>query len=135
MIISVFLSYKEVALTLIKSGKNYENKKYYCHHNAATSSISFQTRKGMLTTPEDFENMFSDVVRYTTIEGQKTQTRKYYHDDDWPTSEQAEILYEGVITPDKILAVGFPSNEILKKSMGLLEKHGVDGVVDTSVNF
>lgn len=112
-----------------------ENKKYYCHHNAATSSISYQTGRGELTTPDDFENMFSDTIRYTTIEGEKVQTRKHYHENDWPTSEQAEILYEGKIEPNMILAIGFPSSEILRKSMDLLKKYGIYGMVDKSVDF
>lgn len=112
-----------------------DNTKYYCKHNAATKSIREQTGRGQLTSAEDFENMFLETVNYIRSDGPMSHMRNNNYHDNWPTSEQAEILYEGVIQPDSILAIGFPTTKSLNDSSALLKKYGIKGVIDNTIDF
>lgn len=110
--------------------------KYYCPHNAATYSIRKQTEKGELTSSEDFINMFADTIRYIkSLEGPKSQKRRMGLRDNYPTSEQAEILYRGVISPTNIMGIGFPNEQLLAKYQPLLKRYNLKGRVDHSINF
>ena len=111
------------------------NTKYYCHHNAATGSISYYTKQGFLTNAEDFEYMFADIVEYTTINGKVPRRRTSAHRDSWTTSDQAEILYEGIILPEQFTCVAFPTHESLESSMWLLNKYGLKGTVEPILRF
>ena len=108
------------------------NEKYYCCHNAATSSIRRQTVLGELTNWYDFENIFADEISYMRSRDNEPRfvRRPYDLQADWPTSEQAEILYKGVITTNQFLSISFPTQFELEKSKALLHKFKIKGFVE-----
>lgn len=109
-----------------------EHIKYYCQHNAATASISRQTTMGKLTTAGDFSEMFAEQVSYIKSGSSDpiVIVRPHALESDCPTSDQAEILYKGVITASSIMAVGFSSQTELDEAKDLLHKYKKKGQVD-----
>lgn len=113
-----------------------EKKKYYCPYNAATNTVSNKIYKGELTTSESFQGMFADHINEW---GPYAGTIDIDRDQDrlpcWPTSIQAEILYEGVIKPENILTVDFMSEKEREASQDILNRYGIKGTIYERLNF
>ena len=113
-----------------------EKTKYYCHHNAATKSISKDLAEGNLNTSNDLEYMFDKVVEATRSNGETIRiTRENNIPAYYPTSIQAEILYQGIIDTKHIMNVDFPSEQSLKRNSNILKKYSKRGTVRKYLNF
>lgn len=88
-----------------------EQENYYSPHNASTSEISRIIRT--LNRNSDFEKLFADNVVVT----KKTGEQKTYNRDGikgmsyLTTSEQAEVLVRGNISPKHIISIVFYSEQ------------------------
>ena len=113
-----------------------ENIKYYCHHNAATSSISDDLAKEKLCTSEDFKHMFDERVEaWSPIKGDIIIARRPGDPPYCTTSIQAEILYKGVIGPESIVGVDFPDKQSCENSFEILRRYKKRGTVRKYINF
>lgn len=87
-------SLSNVSIIYIKADILYEDmehKKIYCDRNAAAGTC----QKG--STLKDFENMFRDEILYNTYAGEQRYYSRIFKNNNEPTDEQAEILFEGKI--------------------------------------
>jgi hypothetical protein len=82
----------------------HKTKKYFCIHNSASKGISSQIMHNQLHTPEDFQKMFSEHIEFSKSDGEYCIDRSV--DKSYlTTSNQAEILIEGVVERDYIKAI------------------------------
>lgn len=113
-----------------------EVTKYYCPYNAAINTVYNRIYRGQLTTSDDFQGMFADHINEWgpfagTIDEYRDQEEPLY----LPTSVQAEILYEGIIKPENIVSIDFPSERAKDASQDMLNKYGINGTVNKRLNF
>lgn len=118
--------------TILLDGKT----KHYCPYNAATNTVTNKIYRGELTTSKSFQDMFADHINeWGPYAGTIDEDRAQDELPSRPTSIQAEILYEGIIKPEEIISVDFPSEKALEESQNLLNKYGVNGTVCKRLNF
>lgn len=110
--------------------------KHYCPYNAATNSVKNKIHDGQLTSSVSFQGMFADhISEYRSIKGWVKEDRNEGRALCLPTSVQAEILYEGIIKPENILSVDFPSERAREEAQDILDKYGANGTVCKRFNF
>lgn len=110
--------------------------KHYCPYNAATNSVKNKIHDGQLTSSNSFQGMFADhISEYRSIKGWVKEVRNEGRALCLPTSVQAEILYEGIIKPENILSVDFPSERAREEAQDILDKYGANGTVRKRFNF
>ena len=107
-----------------------EGDKYFCVHNAASSSIRKKVKVNQLQKPEDFENMFFQNIEYSKRCGKyvinRTVEKSYL-----TTSGQAEILIEGEIHKENIKGIISNSLKAKDKVDVLLRENGLNDVIDS----
>lgn len=113
-----------------------EITKHYCPYNAAINTVSNKIYWEQLSTSESFQGMFADHINewgpYAgTIDKYRDQEEPLY----LPTDVQAEILYEGIINPENIVSIDFPSESALDAAQDMLNKYDIKGTINKRLNF
>lgn len=88
-------------------------KNYYAEYNAATYSVKEDLRTK--TSVESFEKMFVEIVSVQKSNGYQMQYERKNLVSYLPTSDQAEILVEGIISPCYIKAIIFRNEDVKKR--------------------
>lgn len=93
---------------------NNKNKKYYVYCNAAREDAREWLKGETLCQDTYFWKMFTEDNTDVRLHCQYTRSSKYLK-EYLPTNEQAEILYQGVISPKYIKEVYFESTDALNE--------------------
>lgn len=104
----------------------YEQDNYYAYHNASTREISSKLQN--LCKPEDFEAMFADrfTVHLRNDNNRPFDRNELTGIDYLPTSDQAEILVRGTISPKFIKRIIFSDEADMNAFRHSHEKCNID---------
>ena len=115
---SMFWKYRQESpdskwvVLLISPSVLWTHQCYFCNRNAASSWISRQTAKELMT-PASFDAMFDELDAGTSREMQKLNPFD-------PTNPQAEVMVLGVIPPEAITTVVFDDPALVDGYFSLL---------------
>lgn len=106
----------------------HKGEKFYCYYNAASNDIKSKLKAGQLNSSCDFENMFKDRVECKRYNGSFYATRRGLT-SFLPTSDQAEILIEGIISKEFIKGVCFQNEDVHNRFIETIkDKKLINGV-------
>ena len=103
----------------------YEHECIFAEYNAASAGIRESTEQR--NDASAFQNMFADKVKVvTSTRGEETYHRKPSMRKNWPTTEQAEILIQGVIKQKFIRKIHITSNTGVDRYRLKLDKYNIE---------
>ncbi len=101
-----------------------KQKNYYAEHNAATYSVKCNLKEK--TSVKAFENMFANPVHIEKSDGSAETYTRNGLGYNLPTSDQAEILVEGIISNGFIKKVYFQDWKSMHEKESQMRKLGIE---------
>lgn len=113
------------AILLIDASVIIDYKCYFARHNAATSEIAYNLNNR--SAPNWFEGLFEKSFSVKKADGEeffdRSEWRKEYA--AFPTSDQAEVLIEGIIDKKYINSICFMNNNDMERYTGICREYSI----------